>query len=190
MADKKYEWSTIKKDYFSSKYNTLKELAEAYNVPDTYLRKKAAKWNREKSMARKLKDELDKDRHNVPTKKKKNTKNNRNNKNVPTNVPIDVPTVPTDVPMECIPENMNMWHKRLWDKLGLIVERALDNPEDNFFTEDGRIKSKAVADISTVIEKIQKGHSETNDNKENGQLNAYVEMIAQLRASEESKGDS
>lgn len=159
--DKKYNWTVIKKDFLSGKYPTLKELGDAYGIPYNYMRKKSSKWNKEKIMIVDLRGEIEKD---AVTRKI------------------------ADAPLETeIPESRDLWHKRLWDKLGLIVERALDSPEQNFFTEDGRIKSKAVADISTVIEKIQKGHNEDNEEKQNGQLAAYVNMIAQLR--EQESGD-
>lgn len=46
MASQKYNWMAIKKDYYDDKYPTLVELAKAHNMSYSYLKKKAAKWNK------------------------------------------------------------------------------------------------------------------------------------------------
>ena len=158
MAEKKYPWAKIKKDYLLGKYKTIKQLGEAYGVPYNYIRKRTANWNKQKDIGTKMAQQEK-----------------------------DVPTVPNEYPSDIIfndhnlPEDRDIWHKRMWDKLGIIIEKALDEAEDNFFTHDGKIKTKAVADISVVIEKIQKGQENNKEDKNAGQLKEYVDMLANLR---------
>lgn len=46
MAKQKYNWPAIKKDYYASTYSNLIELAKAHNMKYSYLRKIAAKWDK------------------------------------------------------------------------------------------------------------------------------------------------
>lgn len=46
MAKQKYNWPAIRKDYYAGKYRNLKELATAHKMSYSYLKKEAAKWNK------------------------------------------------------------------------------------------------------------------------------------------------
>ena len=61
--------------------------------------------------------------------------------------------------------------------------RMLNNSE-NFFTHEGKPKTKSLVDISQVVERIQKGHQGAiKDDKKFTQLTAYTDMIKQLKVS-------
>lgn len=145
MAKQKHNWTAIKRDYYEGKYKTLKELGIAYNVPGSYLRKKAANWDRED------------------------------------------PEFITDLDIEEAEFNLNIPEDRkekvrvMYDKLSVIAFKALGDMDRNFFTEDGRIKSKSFLDIASVVEKIQKGYETGEDAKQTGQLGQYASAIARLR---------
>lgn len=69
----------------------------------------------------------------------------------------------------------------MYDKLSIVVFKAMANMDDNFFTNDGRLKSKALLDVASVVEKIDKGYQSGEEQKQTGQLGAYAAHIAQLR---------
>lgn len=82
-----------------------------------------------------------------------------------------------------IPEDKNELHSDMYDKMATIVMRMLNDPE-NFFTHDGKPKTKSLVDISQVVERIQKGHQGTvKDDKQFTQLTAYTDMIKELKES-------
>lgn len=156
MAEAKYDWKVIRADYDAEKYKTLKDLAEAYGVNYSYMKKKASTWKRENKLAKQvLCDEL-----SFMQEEEKQA------------IMYD---------LDSIPDDREAWHKRLWDKLGLAAERALDDMENNFYTADGKLKSKALADVAAVLDKIQKGHQELKDEGNNGQLNEYAKLIQNYR---------
>lgn len=185
--DQVHDWVTIKQEFLSNKYGSLKELADAHEISYNYLRKKASKWNTTKNLSNQLVNQeaqqQAQEEHKSSTKKAKKPSKQKASK-PPQELPCD--PVPIDVPIEdsiCnqdVPNDRNNWHKTLWDKLGRIVERSLDNPEFHYFTDDGKIKTKAVSDIASVIEKIQKGQTGEKD-ATSGQLTQYVEAIRLAR---------
>ncbi|WP_302570438.1 hypothetical protein [uncultured Clostridium sp.] len=82
-----------------------------------------------------------------------------------------------------IPEDRNELHTNMYDKLSIIVMRMLNEPE-NFFTHEGKPKTKSLVDISQVVERIQKGHQGSiKDDKQFTQLTAYTDMIKKLKES-------
>lgn len=82
-----------------------------------------------------------------------------------------------------IPEDRNELHTEMYDKLSTIVMRMLNNSE-NFFTHEGKPKTKSLVDISQVVERIPKGHQGAiKDDKKFTQLTAYTDMIKQLKVS-------
>lgn len=173
--DKLHDWGPIKADFFANKYSSLKDLAIAHGISYNYLRKRTAKWKSEKGLVNELA------KQSKP--KAQNITNAQFKSDTDTSVLHDIPNI---VPECDIPEDRHLWHYRLWDKLGTIIEQALDNPDFNFFTDDGRIKTKAVSDIAMVIEKIQKGQTGEKDDKITGQLLSYVEAIRLARKSQDS----
>lgn len=80
-----------------------------------------------------------------------------------------------------IPENRKEKVRLMYDKLSVIALRALSDPENNFFTVEGKLKSKAFLDVASVVEKIQKGYETGEDGKQTGQLGEYAAYIKQLR---------
>ena len=82
-----------------------------------------------------------------------------------------------------IPEDRNELHTQMYDKMAIIVMKMLNNPE-NFFTHEGKPKTKSLVDISQVVERIQKGHQGAiKDDKHFTQLTAYTDMIKELKES-------
>lgn len=80
-----------------------------------------------------------------------------------------------------IPENRKEKVRLMYDKLSIIALTALNNPEANFFTTEGKLKSKAFLDVASVVEKIQKGYETGEDANQTGQLGEYAAYIKQLR---------
>lgn len=195
MADKKHDWAAIEKEYHSNKYGSLKELADAYGLSYNYIRKRASNWKNKKDIADQLIQQEEQEQAQK-AQQKSTSKSKKPSKQKASETPVAQPcdTVPIDVPTEdsiCnqnVPEDRNLWHKNLWDKLGKIVERSLDNPEFHYFTLDGRIKTKAVADVAAVIEKIQKGQTGEKD-ATSGQLMQYVEAIRLAREAQNASGE-
>lgn len=139
----------------AGKYKTLKALAEAHDVNYGYIKKRAASWKKEKAVIEDLSNEI-----SFVEEQERQA------------IMYDLST---------IPEDREAWHRRLWDKLGLAAERALDNPDENFYTHDGKLKSKALADVAAVLDKVQRGQSEMKENKATGQLESYANLIAGYR---------
>ncbi len=149
MAQKKYNWKSIKADYIANKYPNLKALSDAYDIPYGYLRKRASSWKNDKDFVSDLAEE-------------------------------DI-VVPDEIIV--IPEDRNELHTQMYDKLSIIVMRMLNDPE-NFFTHEGKPKTKSLVDISQVVERIQKGHQGAiKDDKQFSQLTAYTDMIKELKES-------
>ena len=157
MAEKRFDWALIRKEYDENKYKTLKKLAEAHGVSYTYMKKRSAKWKREN----KVKDLVIENEMTFMQEEKHQT---------------------FIADINSIPEDRNEWHKRLWDKLGIAAEIALNNIEENFYTNDGKLKSKALSDVAVVLDKVQKGHQELKQENNNGQLQDYANFIVNLRA--------
>ena len=80
-----------------------------------------------------------------------------------------------------IPEDRKEKVRTMYDKLSIVVFKAMANIDDNFFTVDGRLKSKTLLDVASVVEKIDKGYQTGEEAKQTGQLGAYAAHIAQLR---------
>lgn len=165
MAMKKFDWVAIKNDYYLDKYKDLKGLAQAYGVNYDYMRKKAATWKKDKSFIAEIQAEINGEVDFIDEQERQAIMQELNS----------------------IPDDRTQWHKRLWDKLGLAAERALDNPEMNFYTHEGILKAKALADVANVIEKVQKGQSEAKDDKVTGQLENYANLIASYRVKAEQQ---
>lgn len=189
MAEKKHNWTKIKKEYFEGKYKNIKELSEINNISYSYCKKQVAKWNKKKAIAEKMVEP-------VKTTKKEEVPNKTLNTSsevpieivTPFESDIDVPIPEVIVPTKVannIPNDRNKWLSSLWDKLALIVESALNEPEHNFFTNDGKIKTKALTDISIILEKVQKAQ-EGKDDKKTGQLGEYIEMFAMMKQAQEA----
>ena len=146
MAKAKHNWTAIKKDYAGNKYSNLKLLAEAHDVPYSYLKKKAAEWSKDPSFI----SEVIMDSCNSYS--------------------------------EPLPEDSEERVKLMFDKLSEIIMISLNAPAENFFTEDGRLKSKALLDTATAIEKVQKGYKEVETGEEDtGKLGQYADYIKELR---------
>lgn len=185
MALPKYDWNAVRKDYEAKTYSSTEELAKAYDMPYSYLRKKVAKWNQENTSVSQIKKTI----KNIDKSKGKNS--NRTDEDILKDLKQ---FLPTELALESnqelilsdyeakVPNDRAAWHKKLYDKLGVIVEAALDNPELNFFTQNGQVKTKALSDMASIIQVIQKGQESTQDDKATGQLTAYADMIANLRA--------
>lgn len=164
MASKKYDWVAIKNDYLLGKYKDLKALAKAYGVSYHYMKTKAASWKTDKAFIQEIQSEIDNEISFLEEADRNNIQEELVN----------------------IPEDRAIWHKRLWDKLGLVAEKALNNPELHFFTHEGVLKTKALSDVAAVIEKVQKGQVEMKDDKTTGQLESYANLIADYRAKAQS----
>lgn len=164
MASPKYDWNKIKEDYNNKVYSSTQELAKAYDIPYGYLRKKVAKWNQDNTSINQIKNAI---------------------KDIDTQTELafeeQAQLILTDYE-DKVPSDRASWHKKLYDKLGVIVEAALDNPELNFFTNNGQVKTKALSDMANIIQTIQKGQESTVEDKATGQLTAYADMIASLKA--------
>lgn len=188
MAEKKHNWAKIKKEYFEGKYKNIKDLAEKNNISYSYCKKQVAKWNKEKSITEKLINPLTEEVHKILESTKevphKISQTEESSFKSDIEVPIAEAIVPTKVPTE-ISKDRNIWLSSLWDKLALIVESSLNEPEYNFFTNDGRIKTKALTDVSIILEKIQKAQEGKND-KKTGQLGEYIEMFAMMKQAQEA----
>lgn len=189
MAEKKHNWTKIKKNWLAGKYKNIKDLADKNDISYSYCKKQVAKWNKEKNIAEKLINPQNEEVHNetlytseVPYKVSPTEESSFQSD-------IEVPTteviVPTKVPTE-LSRDRNIWLTSLWDRLGLIVETALNEPEHNFFTLDGRVKTKQLTDIAIILEKIQKAN-EGKDNKKTGQLSEYVEMFQLMKQAHEEE---
>ncbi|WP_194190319.1 hypothetical protein [Clostridium chrysemydis] len=185
MAEKKHNWTKIKKDWLAGKYKNIKDLADKNNISYSYCKKQVAKWNKEKKIAEKLiNPQIEEvgscDRH---TSKEDGDIKVPSNKEAVFINDIEVPTQEVIVPTKVtttLSKNRNIWLSSLWDRLGLIVETALSEPEHNFFTLDGRVKTKQLTDIALILEKIQKAN-EGKANKKTGQLSEYVEMFELMK---------
>ncbi|MGL5151227.1 MAG: hypothetical protein ACRC7N_11715 [Clostridium sp.] len=184
MAEKKHNWTKIKKNWLAGKYKNIKDLADKNDISYSYCKKQVAKWNKEKNIAEKL--------INPPIQAVQNE--TLYTSEIPTEessfqsdikVPITEVIVPTKVPTT-LSKDRNIWLTSLWDRLGLIVETALSEPEHNFFTLDGRVKTKQLTDIALILEKIQKAN-EGKDNKKTGQLSEYVEMFQLMKQAHEEE---
>lgn len=160
MANKKYDWVAIKNDYLLGKYKDLKALAKAYGVSYHYMKTKAASWKTDKAFVQEIQSEIDNEISFLEEEDRNSIREELVN----------------------IPDDRAIWHKRLWDKLGLVAEKALNNPELHFFTHEGVLKTKALSDVAAVIEKVQKGQVEMKDDKTTGQLESYANLIASYRA--------
>jgi hypothetical protein len=164
MAKPKYDWAKIKKDYDNKVYSSTQDLAKAYDIPYGYLRKKVAKWNQDNTSISQIKNAI-------------------KDINTQTEITLEKQSqfILTDYE-DKVPSDRASWHKRLYDKLGVIVEAALDNPELNFFNNNGQVKTKALSDMASIIQTIQKGQEQSTEDKANGQLQAYADMISSLKA--------
>lgn len=201
MAEKKHNWTKIKKNWLAGKYNNIKDLADKNDISYSYCKKQVAKWNKEKKIAEKLINPSDEEVHNetlytseVGSEKRYTIVENGDIKVLSNKEPlfisdIEVPIkeviVTTKVPTT-FSKDRNIWLSSLWDRLGLIVETALNEPEHNFFTLDGRVKTKQLTDIALILEKIQKAN-EGKDNKKTGQLSEYVEMFQLMKQAHEEE---
>lgn len=163
MAKPKYDWAKIKKDYDNKVYSSTQDLAKAYDIPYGYLRKKVAKWNQDNTSISQIKNAI-------------------KDINTQTEITLEEQTqfILTDYETK-VPSDRASWHKRLYDKLGVIIEAALDNPELNFFNNNGQVKTKALSDMASIIQTIQKGQEQSTEDKGSGQLQAYANMIGSLR---------
>lgn len=181
MALPKYDWNAVRKDYEAKIYSSTEELAKAYDMPYGYLRKKVAKWNQENTSIKQIKNAI-KDIDNIDSNEDDII--DKIQKHIPTELALEneMELILTNYE-EKVPNDRAAWHKKLYDKLGVIVEAALDNPELNFFTQNGQVKTKALSDMASIIQVIQKGQEATQEDKATGQLTAYADMIANLRAS-------
>lgn len=189
MAEKKHNWTKIKKNWLAGKYKNIRDLADKNNISYSYCKKQVAKWNKEKNIAEKLINPRVEDVSSVNlhatevTYKMSPTEESSFVSDIEVGTPEVI--VPTKVPTE-LSKDRNIWLSSLWDKLGLIVETALNEPEHNFFTLDGRVKTKQLTDIALILEKIQKAN-EGKDNKKTGQLSEYVEMFQLMKQAHEGE---
>ena len=58
MANPKYDWDKVKKDYDNKVYSSNEQLAKAYDIPYGYLRKKVAKWNQDNTSISQIKNAI------------------------------------------------------------------------------------------------------------------------------------
>lgn len=189
MAEKKHNWTKIKKNWLAGKYNNIKDLADKNDISYSYCKKQVAKWNKEKKIAEKLIEANIEEAHStrlylkeVPYKMSPTEKSSfQSDIEVSTQEVIVTNKVPTT-----FSKDRNIWLSSLWDRLGLIVETALNEPEHNFFTLDGRVKTKQLTDIALILEKIQKAN-EGKDNRKTGQLSEYVEMFHIMKQAHEEE---
>lgn len=189
MAEKKHNWTNIKKNWLAGKYKNIKDLSGQNDISYSYCKKQVAKWNKEKKITEKLIEANIEEAHStrlypkeVPYKMSPTEKSSfQSDIEVPTQEVIVTNKVPTT-----FSKDRNIWLSSLWDRLGLIVETALNEPEHNFFTLDGRVKTKQLTDIALILEKIQKAN-EGKDDKKTGQLSEYVEMFQLMKQAHEEE---
>lgn len=156
MADKKYNWKQIEKDYWNNKYPTLKALAEAHGVEYGYLRKRAGNWKKQKN-AKEIADKAIK-------------------------LEIDEMTNGTGYGELRAPDDKRKAMMQLLDKSWVIANMMLSNP-DNFFTHDGTPKTKQFNDAMTSVEKIGKGYLDfVQDEEKATNILAYTDMLKEVRS--------
>ena len=206
MAEKKYNWPVIKRDWNNGKYKTIKELAEKNEMPYTYAKKRVGKWKKEQSLADKI--AATQTKKGNPQGNPKGSTSKDTKKSTPTSskaphtssqavLEDDIGDSPFSfesdlhTPKSTLQSTGDRGERLagLWDALADIVEMALAEPETNFFTKDGQVKAKALSDMSMILEKIQKAYDSNDDKGATGQLGEYVKMFDMMKQNQEEEGD-